>query len=145
MTSWSHNARIAAVSIILLCGAYLGAMLFSGGGVGRPILWEVPAGFHGWVSIRHGNPNCRPLQTRGLYLVASTLPAGEGCTSSPAWASRWRYYRLEMVRPDGGQSAGTLSSGRFFDKDADRHFLFVGTDEELHQEGGPRSLPGAKG
>lgn len=135
---------MAAVGIFLLAGVYLAAMLLLGGGVGRPILWEVPAGFQGWASVRHGIPSCRPLLTRGLYIVASALPAGEGCTSSPAWASSWRYYRIEILRPDGTRTVGTLSTGRFFDKDANRHFLFVGTDDELHREGGPRSLPGSK-
>ena len=126
------------VGIFTLAGVYGAAMLVLGGGVGRAILWEVPAGFHGWAFVRNGVSTCAPLETRRFYIIASTLPSGEGCTSSPAWVSRWRYCRLEIVRPDGTRSVGTLSKGRFFDRDSNRHFLFVGTDEELHREGGPR-------
>jgi hypothetical protein len=133
-----RTARIVAVCILVLVATYGVAMILSGGGVGRPILWEVPRGFRGWASFRHGASSCPPLQTRGLYIVASALLVGEGCTSSPPWPTRWRYYRLEFVGSDGARSAGTLSKGRFFDKDLNRHFLFVGTDEELQREGGPR-------
>ncbi len=106
-------------------------------GVGRPILWEVPAGFHGWVSVRHEQPQCRPLRKRGLFLVLSALPDGHGCTSSPAPAPASRYYRLEYVHPDGARTRGAISTGHFYDASLKKWYLFVGTDEEMKREGGP--------
>jgi hypothetical protein len=107
-------------------------------GVGRPILWEVPAGFRGWASVRHEQPQCPPARTRSLFLVLSALPDGHGCTSSLAPAPASRYYRLERVNPDGTRTRATIGTGQFYDASRKEWYLFVGTEEELKREGGPR-------
>lgn len=107
-------------------------------GVGRPVLWEVPAGFRGWASVRHEQPQCPPLRTRSIFLVLSALPDGRGCTSSRAYKPASRYYRLEYVHSDGTRTRGQITRGRFYDASLKEWYLFVGTEEELKREGGPK-------
>jgi hypothetical protein len=106
-------------------------------GVGRPLLWEVPAGFRGWASVRYGDPRCPPLETRGVFIVLSASPDGRGCTSSASPRRAWRYTRVEYVHPTGARTRGTLSDGRFFDAPRNKDYLFVGTNQELLDQPGP--------
>lgn len=131
------RAIIGLVLVLVLVMAWVVIFL----GVGRPILWEVPAGFRGWASVRHEQPQCPPLRTRWLFLVLSALPNGHGCTSSPAPAPASRYYRLEYVHPDGTRTRGVIATGQFYDASRREWYLFIGTEEELKREGGPRRLP----
>jgi hypothetical protein len=129
---------LIGIGMVLLMAIVLVAVFFALGGIGRPILWEVPAGYRGWASIRYEDPACPPLSTRGLFLVLSAIPDGHGCTSSRPPRPVWRYFRLEYVYPDGTRSRGKLSTGHFDDLDKKLGFFFVGTEEELRRDRGPR-------
>ena len=134
----SRRVAFIVAGVLLLIPIAWVVLFFAIGGVGRPILWEVPAGFRGWASIRYENPACAPLGVRGFFLVLSALPSGGGCTSSPTPRPVWRYFRLEYVHPDGTRSKGELGSGHFTDMDKKMGFLFIGTEEELRRDRGPQ-------
>ena len=89
------------VLIILVVFVILPAL---GGGLGRPLRYELPAGYRGWVVIQYEDPACPPLQSKGIYLVIPIPPSGRACTSSPIPLG-WRYTRYEYVSPDGTRRA----------------------------------------
>ena len=133
--------RAALIGLVLLVVLPVAWVLIVWG-VGWPLVWEVPADFRGWASIRFDDPKCPPLATRNVYVVLSTLPSGRGCTSSPAPEVKGRYTRLEYVHPDGTRTRGNVSNGRVRDAFRNEDYLFVGTEDELKAEGGPRRPAG---
>jgi hypothetical protein len=122
------------VGVVLLVVLVYAWALVVFGLPGRPILWEVPAGFRGWASVKYEEPQCERLRTRGLFLVLSALRDGLGCTSSQSPARASRYYRLEFVAPDGTRTRGTISDHHYYDADYLEEYLFVGTDEEERRD-----------
>ncbi len=70
------------------------------GELGRPVRYELPAGYKGWVLIEYQNPACHSLEVKGIYLVIPIPHSGRTCTSSPA-PQGWRYERYEYVTPNG--------------------------------------------
>lgn len=93
------------------------------GGVGRPVLYEFPAGYHGWILIRYEVPDCPALQTRGLYLVIAVPDSGRLCTSS-TFPYGWRYAKSEYVHPDGRRM-------RLYDRAT---IWFIGSNNEKRYE-----------
>ncbi|MGH7862174.1 MAG: DUF6843 domain-containing protein [Candidatus Dormibacteraceae bacterium] len=69
-------------------------------GIGRPIRWEIPAGYQGWVEVQYDNPACPPLKDDGLYLVVTIPVSGHACTSTPPLMG-WRFNRYEYVGSNG--------------------------------------------
>ncbi|MGH7961735.1 MAG: DUF6843 domain-containing protein [Candidatus Binatia bacterium] len=70
------------------------------GELGRPLLYEFPAGYRGWVVITYEKPTCPPLIIKNFFLVISISSSGRACTSSPLPLG-WRYCQYEYVRPSG--------------------------------------------
>jgi hypothetical protein len=100
VTGMRLRGAVLSVVIVLTGIAVLLAIAALAGALGRPLRWELPPGYRGWVVVRFGDPACPPLRGSGIYLVVPVTAGGRGCTSSPVPAG-WRYYRYEYVGPDG--------------------------------------------
>src|SRR5258708_39888469 len=74
----------------------------------RPILYEIPGDYKGWVVVRFGVSRCSALPTRGLFQVVSVAPSGKACTSSPDPTT---YTRFDYVYPDGRRKSLPWSTG----------------------------------
>src|SRR5262250_262452 len=68
--------------------------------LGRPMRYEIPAGFKGWILVRFGDQNCEPLRSQGAFFVISVPPSGRFCTSNPK-PQGLIYYRFAYVYPNG--------------------------------------------
>lgn len=84
---------ILVIIALLIAGGILGT-------VGRPIRYELPEGYRGWVVIQYQDPTCAPIRTEGIYLIITIPPSGRACTSD-AIPRGWRYTRYDYVSPDG--------------------------------------------
>ena len=107
---------------------------------GRPMLYEIPGGFKGWIAIRFNDPTCPPLQRRGIWSVVEISPSGRACTSTKH-DNRWVYYRFEYIYPGGNRKELALRSGNdpageiqvrlvTFLSEYQWEELFVGTKED---------------
>jgi hypothetical protein len=130
---------VLSVVIVLTGIAVLLAIAALAGALGRPLRWELPPGYRGWVVVRFDDPACPPLRGSGIYLVVPVTAAGRGCTSSPVPAG-WRYYRYEYVGPDGTRtvirSSGWDASSEIWPFTAGR--FFVGTKAERERSAPPQ-------
>jgi hypothetical protein len=107
---------------------------------GRPMRYEFPEGFKGWLTIRFSDPTCPPLDSQGAFLIVSVPASGQVCTSTPH-SDRWVYYRFEYLHSDGSRTSIPLRSGSTspqkvyvwlvtFDPDQKWEVDWVGTKEE---------------
>ena len=78
--------------------------------VGRPMRYEFPEGFKGWLVVRFQDPTCPPLRSQGIFLVVSVPASGQVCTLTPH-PDGWIYYRFEYLHPDGTRTSLPLRSG----------------------------------
>src|SRR5207249_218479 len=56
--------RLSGIVIVICCVALLGVLLYRV--FGRPMRYEVPGGFKGWLVVRYEDPSCPPLGKRGI-------------------------------------------------------------------------------
>src|SRR5215469_11971241 len=89
----------AAIGLAILVLSVCTIAVFTGN-LGRPIRWDLPPGYRGWVVVQYGNIACQPLSKNGLYLVVRITPSGHACTSSPI-PTGWRYERYEYLDGNG--------------------------------------------
>jgi hypothetical protein len=69
----------------------------------RPVVWEIAAGYHGWVVLSYDDPSCPALPTVGLYQVIPIPSSGRACTSS-SLPPGLRYTRYEYVDAAGNRT-----------------------------------------
>ncbi len=137
-------AMVAGVVLLSLVGLILFNLLFVQG-VGRPVVWELPAGYQGWVVVRYLDATCPPLPVRGIFLVVSVPPSGRVCMASTGLLDVWRGHSYVYLHPDGTRTPipGTPSPGevgirdKTADHDAQEERFFVGTEVQLRGGGGP--------
>ena len=95
---------LAAIAIILVIAAV------SAGFIAKPIVYEIAEPFNdGWVTITYENPNCKPLEEDGLFLVVHVDETGKGCSSNPI-PQGWRYTKYVRVGKNGERTALVSSS-----------------------------------
>jgi hypothetical protein len=129
---------VAIFAVIIAAAIYTGKL-------SRPILWQFPPGYRGWVVVEYSNPGCAPLAKQGIYLVTSISASGRGCTSVPI-PEGWRYVRYEYVNADGertklradGWNTGSLIWPISVSREKREGYLFVGTQDELNRSWGSR-------
>lgn len=122
-------------------------------GIGRPIRWEIPAGYQGWVVVQYGNPACPPLTEDGLYVVVTIPVSGHACTSTPP-PTGWSSYRYEYVSTDGTRrevptsghgGGGEIWAGSYTPRQAQVPFpeihFFVGSEAALQRSWGTEPRP----
>lgn len=100
LQSFIRAMRILALSIgsLFVVGILLWFIL---DGPRRPIRWEIPSGYHGWIAVIYENPSCAALPSDGLYERVITIDSdGCGCTSD-APLNGWRHNRYEFVQAGG--------------------------------------------
>ena len=109
--------------------------------IGRPLRWDLPNGYSGWVVLQYGDPTCPALPHSGIYSVIQVSSQGNACTSS--WMSRkWVYDEFEYVSANGKRTTipSTGSGSRVWlisSSDETRKFLlFVGTHDQLQAHWG---------
>jgi hypothetical protein len=78
--------------------------------VARPMRYEFPERFKGWLVVRYEDPNCPPLLRRGIFLVVSVPVSGQVCTSSRR-PEGWIYYRFDYLEPGGNRTSVPLRTG----------------------------------
>lgn len=59
------------------------------GGIARPLRYEIPEGYHGWVLVQFADPSCPDLRADGLFEVLTVGGDGRACTSA-ALQTGWR-------------------------------------------------------
>jgi len=77
---------------------------------GKPMRYELPEGFKGWITIRFADPTCPPLRSEGIFLVVSVPTSGRVCTSTPH-SNGWVYCRFEYLHSDGSKTSIPLRFG----------------------------------
>src|SRR5579884_3927484 len=128
--------RAGVLAAALVVPVALVAWLLSGllfGGVGRPIRWELPDGYTGWVTVQYTQPACEPIGHEGLWLVIRVPASGQACVSDPMPSPAWRFQRFDYLSSDGRLtpiSTGT-TDGRIWARsvrpNASGEVFFVGT------------------
>jgi hypothetical protein len=77
---------------------------------GRPMRYQFPSGFKGWVVIKYEDPSCPQLLEQGVFYVVRVPESGRVCTST-GHDNRWIYYQFEYVYPNGKRESLPLRSG----------------------------------
>lgn len=109
-------------------------------------VYEIPAGFRGWVEIRANRADCAPLRGSANVTVFTIPPNGILCTNSPIAAGLGReefYYVKDASRVRLRDSAadpdsmiwnmeyyGSGGEGPEHERQRDRIRFFVGTKKE---------------
>lgn len=108
------------------------------------VRWEMPAGFRGWVTVRHEDPTCPALRRAAGMLVVPINTLGCGCTSEPI-PERWRpsYVYVEPdgkvieIRETGWGGGGEVWAGFTAPRQASIPYpelgFYVGTESEFKQ------------
>lgn len=114
-----------------------------------PEVYEIQAGYRGWVEVRAKRPGCAPLQRTTKATVFVIPPNGVLCTDSPiafGWGREEFYYvkgntRVRLLdRPAGRRSMiwnveyyGSDGIGSGHDAQRDRIRFFVGTRDDYER------------
>jgi hypothetical protein len=125
---------------ILLLVSALGVVLGVGGCQNQdrpPFVYEIPAGYKGWVSVQFYRPDCPELPTEGEKLVVRVPPNGRLCSGTPLGfgdaADEYYYVDASDNRTDAKDGVlqehvaieGASPSKQIYER------FFVGTDAEL--------------
>ena len=148
--AWTRIAQLMAgersTLVVLVILVLLGGLALMQG-VGRPVRYELPAGYQGWAVIEYDNASCAPLRSEGIFLVVAIPPSGFECTSSLLPGSVWRYERYEYVSRDGTRSRipsyndqarkiwATLVLFQTREEGFPQRGIFVGTEAEYRNSG----------
>ena len=87
-----RSKRIVWISCLVVFGALI-LIVYR-----RPMLYEIPGDYRGWVVVRFERADCPALPARAIFRVVSVSRSGNACTSSRL---RVTYTRFEYVYPDG--------------------------------------------
>ena len=134
----SAVVRLVAASLIGLCVSCLEEPR-------HPVVYELPAGYRGWVKIRYGVSECPDVPAGGALRFA-VRPDGTACTSRgfEAGSAIDEYYAVgaatrERITPEG-HIWGQVHSHVFGENGGDDfEEFFVGSKEEYRQAAEQRS------
>jgi hypothetical protein len=105
---WAGRGRALRVALLslavplALAGACCG--LLAATSLGRTEVYEIPAGYRGWLVVRYEDRACAPFRTAGTRRYIRFDAAGRACTSEQN-SRRWRRVEFVYVSPDGGRVA----------------------------------------
>jgi hypothetical protein len=95
----TRHLRIGgAIACLALVGFLVHRLL------GRPMRYEIPGDFKGWLLVRFADERCQRLRQRGIFLIVSVPASGWVCTSTPE-SNGLTYYRFEYVYPSGARQS----------------------------------------
>ena len=120
---------LSAVIVLMLIAVAVVVFNLAKQGLSRPILYELPTGYRGWVEVYYESPTCPPERWRGLYRVIKISSSGRGCTSGFP-PTGWAYHRPEYVDIDGTVTVPPLQLVSYSEQKK-RYLIFVGTESEL--------------
>jgi hypothetical protein len=135
--------RYRGITLVIICAIGLGILLH--GAFDRPIRYEIPGGYKGWMIVQFENGGCPLLPRQGVFRVVSVPSSGRVCTSDHH-PDHLTYYKFEYVFPDGRRESlrwnyhgkpGTQvwSIGYAMEDRSDE--LFVGDEEAMNHSGPP--------
>lgn len=113
--------------------------------LGRPMRYDIPGGYKGWLLIQFENPACPPLHSEGSFRVVAVPLSGRVCTSDHH-PDHWTYYKFDYVYSDGTRKhlhwndhgkpglQVWLLGYRLDDKSEE---LFVGDEQAMNHSGTP--------
>jgi hypothetical protein len=101
------KTRVGCLLTVIVVGAVV--LLTRWGGTARPVLYEIPGGFRGWVTISYRTPGCAPLHSEGLWVVVQIPSSGHACTASGTGFPAFHLVRYVYVYP-GNQRIPLLST-----------------------------------
>ena len=139
----SASLKYRRIVIVIVCVVAIGILLrnfFS-----RPIRYEIPAEYKGWILVQYGNPTCAPLRSQGVFRSVLVPLPGRVCTSDHH-PDRWTLYKFEYVSPDGTRKSlpwndhGRLGTqawliGYRMEDNSDE--IFVGDEKAMNHSGPP--------
>jgi hypothetical protein len=106
-------------------------------GIARPIIWEIPEGYEGWILAQFSDSSCAPLRSDGIFQVISVDIGGRTCTSSEL-PHGWQYVRFDAVGPAGrSEIDGSRVIFWSVSQELHRKTLFVGPRDRAD----PQQLP----
>jgi hypothetical protein len=92
------KTKYLRIAVAIGCLAFVAFVIYRV--FGRPMRYEIPAGFKGWLLVRFADGTCQPLRRQGVFLVVSLPPSGWVCTSTQE-SDGLVFYRFEYVYPNG--------------------------------------------
>jgi hypothetical protein len=110
-----------------------------------PFIFEIPAGYRGWVTVQFFRPDCPEMATEGEKVVVKIPANGDLCTGTPMGfgdvqdefyyvdASGNRTDARSDVRQEHVAIEGAAPKKKIFER------FFVGTEAELKTSTEPRS------
>ena len=115
--------------------------------MGRPMRYEIPGNYRGWMEVQFENSECPPLRSQGIFRVVSIQTDGRVCTSDHH-PRGWTYYKFEYVYPDstrkslhwndpGRSGTQVWLIGHRMEDQTDE--IFVGDEEAMNHSGPPPS------
>lgn len=124
------------VAGLILVVALVAFLLWEG--VGRPVAWELPPNYKGWVVFQYEKPDCPALREHGIFLVHIVGQDARGCTSSPV-PRGWRYSTYSCIQANGERLPIPSSSwsrepqiwANSYNPGRKAEVFFVGSEEEL--------------
>ena len=109
-----------------------------------PFLFEIPAGYKGWVSVQFFRPDCPELATEGEKVVVKIPADGRLCTGTPMGFGEVpdEYYYVDASGNRTDARADILQEHVALEGAAPKQIFerfFVGTEAELKTSPEPRS------
>ncbi len=137
------TVRLQAITWVL--GVFVAVVILGAlsGTVGRPVLYEIPGGYKGWLVVRDEDSSCPPLTTRGVFLLVTLDSSGRACTST-ALPKGYHYVHFRYAYPNGARDFLSLGSGMNpqgevwlmgHDPQKNQEFIFVGSEGEMETSG----------
>ncbi|HEX3127001.1 MAG TPA: hypothetical protein VH394_06700 [Thermoanaerobaculia bacterium] len=136
-----------AFARILFLMTVLGVVLGVGGCANPqrpPFIYEIPAGYKGWVSVQFYRPDCPEMATEGEKIVIKIPAGGKLCTGTPLGFgdAADEYYYVDAAGTRTDAKADVLQEHVAIEGTAPKNIFerfFVGTEAELKNSPEPRS------
>jgi hypothetical protein len=109
-----------------------------------PFIFEIPAGYKGWVSVQFFRPDCPEMATEGEKVVVKLPPNGRLCTGTPMGFGEVQdeYYYVDASGNRTDARADIRQEHVAIEGAAPKNIFerfFVGTEAELKTSPEPRS------
>jgi hypothetical protein len=106
-------------------------------GVARPMIWEIPAGYQGWVLVQFDETSCPPPRAEGIFEVLVVGADGRACVSSGP-PHGWQYVRYVAVGSTGKNDIDRSTVTPWaVNNEMHRKTLYVGSRDQAD----PQRLP----
>lgn len=109
-----------------------------------PFIYEIPAGYKGWVSVQFYRPDCPQMPIEGEKILVKLPPDGKLCTGTPLGFGDApdEYYYVDAAGSRTDAKADILRPHVAIEGTAPKNIFerfFVGTEAELKTSPEPHS------